>query len=631
MRNLKKILALVLALVMSLSLVTMANADFSDAADIEHKEAVEVMAAAGVLAGSDGKFDPNGTLTRAQAAKIIAYVLTGGEPAAVTGAPFSDVPASHWAAAPIAYVAGKGIVDGLGDGSFNPNGQLTGYAFGKMLLNALKIEGTYTGLGWEVNVAEALEDEELLTNLDDVTLGNALSREHAAQLALNAMKYTGSESVYRIMVDGKPVDFDNEKDALLYCAVAEGTYVGEVKNTEGSLIDEVFEIEVDTGVDAYGRVATTYDHEDWAVTMAYGAEADYTYVVDEDTTVKDLVSDKNLGKKITSGVPENYVLRAGSVVELYVNDEKALTNVVSYLYVVAEIESVEELDEDDYEDEIADGAKYMIEAAGEEMLDIQIANFDEKTYVEGAMIMVPVVYTITGAEDAFYPTYDKNFAEIGTEWVVVDTEINEGFEGKVERKGSDYVRVDGTKYVMSNNTQDAIALGAEGTFYTDANDFVIGFVAAKDAAATIDDVVYLVTSWEKEESDKYNSKTKTTYAQVIDLEGNVEELVVAIDNPSGTDYGVAPDAEDYGHLYTYATYTAKKVIDGVDYKGTSKLTLWEPEDVEEGEDPDFYLGNINGITLTSDKTKAGNYRLNNSTVYILIEGSKSALPTPNAD
>ena len=73
MRNLKKILALVLALVMSLSLVTIANAvDFKDADEIDYEEAVAVMSAIGVIEGmDDGNFDPDGILTREQAAKLI--------------------------------------------------------------------------------------------------------------------------------------------------------------------------------------------------------------------------------------------------------------------------------------------------------------------------------------------------------------------------------------------------------------------------------------------------------------------------------------------------------------------------------------------------------------------------------
>ena len=76
----KKLLALVLALVMSMSLVTISNADFKDADKIDYTEAVDVMNAAGVLIGDEnGNFNPKENLTRAQAAKIISYLLLGNK------------------------------------------------------------------------------------------------------------------------------------------------------------------------------------------------------------------------------------------------------------------------------------------------------------------------------------------------------------------------------------------------------------------------------------------------------------------------------------------------------------------------------------------------------------------------
>ena len=102
MRNLKKVLSLSLALVMLLGLMVVgagAATNYTDADDITKSEAVDVMSAIGVFSGSDNNaFQPNGNLTREQAAKIITYMLLGQTAAdalSATTAPFSDVAATR--------------------------------------------------------------------------------------------------------------------------------------------------------------------------------------------------------------------------------------------------------------------------------------------------------------------------------------------------------------------------------------------------------------------------------------------------------------------------------------------------------------------------------------------------------
>ena len=124
----KKLLALVLALVMTMSLVTISNAAFSDAKEIKHAEAVGVMNALGVINGlPDGSFAPAGNVTRAEMAKMITIIMLGDIDAAAfkgTATDLTDIN-GHWAEGYIKYCYSQGVIAGRGDGTFAPNANVT--------------------------------------------------------------------------------------------------------------------------------------------------------------------------------------------------------------------------------------------------------------------------------------------------------------------------------------------------------------------------------------------------------------------------------------------------------------------------------------------------------------------------
>ena len=105
----KKFLSLVLALVMTMSLVTVSAGakDFSDDGSITYKEAVDVISGIGVVDGySGGDFKPTEVLTRGAAAKIICNLILGPTTASYLSAdtaPFKDVPVTNVFAGYITY------------------------------------------------------------------------------------------------------------------------------------------------------------------------------------------------------------------------------------------------------------------------------------------------------------------------------------------------------------------------------------------------------------------------------------------------------------------------------------------------------------------------------------------------
>ena len=196
----KKFLALVLALVMTFSLVTISAGaeDFTDADSVTYEEAVDVMTAIGVVGGyADGSFNPTAGLTRGAAAKIICNMILGpttAEALSANDAPFSDVAVDNVFAGYIAYCVNEGIISGYADGTFKPAAPLTGYAFMKMLLGALgydaAIEG-YVGSNWSIAVAKRALNIGLDSGLKgDFSGAKALTREEAALYAFNTLKAT---------------------------------------------------------------------------------------------------------------------------------------------------------------------------------------------------------------------------------------------------------------------------------------------------------------------------------------------------------------------------------------------------------------------------------------------------------
>jgi len=292
----KKFLSLVLALVMTMSLVTVSAGakDFTDNSKINYEEAVEVMSTLGVVGGyTDGTFKPQGTLTRGAAAKIICNLILGTTTAdALTAdaAPYKDVATTNVFAPYIAYCAKEGIISGYADGTFRPANTLTGYAFMKMLLGALGLQADkegYTGPNWSISVAKrALSKDVALDNglKGEFNGAKAATREEACLYALNMMK-AGTFS------------YPND-NTVIVGNVSVSTSAKAVQDKNKPYYETVFKnLHVNSTSDAFGRPATRWDYKGVKI-GTYAKTPDLTYV--GSVKVNDIYADLNMSTKDTT-------------------------------------------------------------------------------------------------------------------------------------------------------------------------------------------------------------------------------------------------------------------------------------------------------------------------------------------
>lgn len=123
----------------SVPAVTAPGTTFSDVKNHANKAAIEALASRGIINGmGQGTFMPNKTMTRAEFAAIVTRSL--GLTAKDTKV-FSDVPSSKWYAGYIGTANSSGIVNGVGSGKFNPDGTITRQEAAAMVARAAKLCG----------------------------------------------------------------------------------------------------------------------------------------------------------------------------------------------------------------------------------------------------------------------------------------------------------------------------------------------------------------------------------------------------------------------------------------------------------------------------------------------------------
>ena len=234
MKNLKKVLALVLAVVMIMGTVAVASAkDYTDVKNTDtYADAIDILSSLNVLDGfTDGTFKSEGTLTRAQAAKMVAIVHNAATKGIIKGQDgisdlygnaqnaFTDC-TGNWAVAYINYCRATGLLDGITRTTYAPNSKLTGVQWLKLMLTTLNFDTNkegYLGAGWDVNVLNRANEIGLLDGLADGWKGNVpVTRGEAAQILVNALNSYLVE--YGQLIKGYPTTEAEKKGKYPYKA-----------------------------------------------------------------------------------------------------------------------------------------------------------------------------------------------------------------------------------------------------------------------------------------------------------------------------------------------------------------------------------------------------------------------------
>jgi hypothetical protein len=325
MKNLKKVLALVLVIAMVMGFAVSASAaEFSDADLVaeQNQTAVDVLTALNIIEGfEDGSFKPEASVTRAQVAKMIAVAFNEGDESInelYRNAPttLTDI-SGTWAEGYIKYMANVGYISGFPDGTYRPDAAVTPNQLCQIMLNILGYD-IDTTVSWATAVQAKSFSVGLLKNVS-TAVGSECPRQEAAQIIYNALnmeileantlgvKVGSGETIltkYLGAAKRNVVVTDNEEASLNSDSVQEAGIT--LVNNESAKLNW------STTMDMIGQSYTIWTKGNTVVYFEEGANTVQEYTAEAEVTAK------NAGMKI-AGAAE-FINFADDVQDVYTTD-----------------------------------------------------------------------------------------------------------------------------------------------------------------------------------------------------------------------------------------------------------------------------------------------------------------------
>ncbi|MCQ5160556.1 S-layer homology domain-containing protein [Clostridium sp. DFI.5.61] len=633
--------------------------DFSDNAEIVNKDAVAVTSAIGLFDGyEDGSFGPENVVTRAEMAVIICTMLYGAgvnvNQFAETNV-FTDVPA--WAQGYVNLCSSLGIVAGVGDGKFDPNATVTTAQAVLMLCRALGYFQSAADFGDNWMLAATAKGTQLGLYGDlKLTANEGLTRDNVAELVFNALTkavpvqynellgvyynenqgiiyslefnylqtlgYKNFDLVYRTDTEtiyGRPAttwgtgSYNARTDAGTtqkdeYLTENGGLIADKVRMLDKDEIitvpntpDYVYTANTDEQ-DVYKDLGATVcnnarnQDEEYTWTVFVNGEEVFSGVTNETKNgeIPGLNDDATYGADDEKNlIPENEKTKyqftdKGTVTEIYIDDYTLDVTVVEINYYLGEVTTVKDDD---------DGTYVSVRALSDEPKSLDDRTFYTSDFEEDDY----VVFTVDFDEDEDFYICELMAPETVTGEV---TRVDKNTGESDEDNDNTYVRIDGNKYTYASKNHNVYdldegkrqhpTLNEDYTLYMTPEGYILGYALADqspDQYLYVEDSDEEMGDWQAkvvlEDGTSAKVELKNDYVKVKNGTNYSIEWVKENGQPFGEDEQIRKVRTSIdGHVFSYTVND-----DGVYTLTMADHLCWNTIDADQAKVTDVQIHN----------------------------------------